>query len=290
MTVRTPAVVGSFYPASAPQVNTALDHSFAGASQVAASDVVESSHEQASAFERVRDLVGNRAVKALIVPHAGWIYSGSTAANAYRLLMGRRAIERVVILGPAHRVWVPGLAMSSHEVWRTPLGDVPVHYPQSLRELDFVEVNDATHAEEHSLEVQVPFIQRMVDGVTITPLVVGSAAPEQVAEALAAVWGGPETLILISTDLSHYLNYRRAVEVDSETIQAILDLDPRIPPDRACGSYPMNGMLLAARERGMNIRLLASCNSGDTAGGLDRVVGYAAFALTQADDAGAGRP
>ncbi|MDP9806841.1 AmmeMemoRadiSam system protein B [Trueperella bonasi] len=281
MSVRTPAVAGSFYPEAPPELENALDQAFAAASQVAVSDVVESAHKQPSALSNARDLVGNPAVKALVVPHAGWMFSGSTAANAYRLLAGRFEIQRVVILGPAHRVWVPGLAMSSDSRWQTPTGELAVHYSESLRELPFVDTNDDTHAHEHSLEVQLPFIQRMLGDVEISPLVVGSAPAEQVAEALDAVWGGPETLILISTDLSHYLGYRHAIDADRETIQKILWLDSTVVSDRACGSYPLNGMLLAAKRRGMNIRLLASCNSGDASGNLDRVVGYAAFALTE---------
>lgn len=289
MSIRTPAVAGTFYPASVPDVHAALDQAFAAASQVAASHVVESAREQPSALKEMRDLVGNPGVKALIVPHAGWIFSGSTAANAFRLLEGRLGIERVVILGPAHRVWVPGLAMSSNSAWTTPLGNIRVHYPEELQALPFVETNDSTHAHEHSIEVLIPFIQRMLGDVTITPIVVGGAGPEQVAQALDAVWGGPETLILISTDLSHYLDYAHAIEADRETTEAILRLRSTIPSDRACGAYPLNGMTLAAKQRGMGIRLLASCNSGDTAGDLDSVVGYAAFALTDAhgdDEAG----
>ncbi|WP_394263903.1 AmmeMemoRadiSam system protein B [Trueperella sp.] len=281
MSSRKPAVAGTFYPASASHVDTALDRAFAGASQVAASDVVESARDQPSALLNMRDLVGNPALKVLIVPHAGWIFSGSTAANAYRLLDGREDIERVVILGPAHRVWVPGLAMSSTSEWVTPLGNVPVAYPEELRTLPFVETNDSTHAQEHSIEVQIPFIQRMLGDVTISPIVVGGASPQQVAQALDAVWGGPETLIVISTDLSHYLDYAAAIRTDRETIEDVLQLSSTIASDRACGAHPMNGMLLAAGERGMEIRLLAACNSGDTAGELDRVVGYAAFALTE---------
>jgi hypothetical protein len=220
--------------------------------------------------------------KALIVPHAGYIYSGSTAALAYAALAPwRDTIRRVVLLGPTHRVAVAGLALTEADALATPLGTVAVDAAAvaEIAGLPQVVASDRVHAQEHSLEVHLPFLQRALDDFRIVPLAVGHAAPEDVAEVLDRLWGGPETLIVISSDLSHFLHYAAANEVDRDTCAHILQLDAHIHPEQACGAYPMNGLLIAARRRGLVPTLLHRCNSGDTAGDRSRVVGYAAFAF-----------
>jgi AmmeMemoRadiSam system protein B/AmmeMemoRadiSam system protein A len=220
--------------------------------------------------------------KALIVPHAGYIYSGPVAASAYDLLRPARGIvSRVVVLGPCHRVPVRGLALPSASVFATPLGQVPLDAEgvRAIRDLPQVVESAATHAEEHALEVQLPFLQRVLGNFSIVPLVVGDTPPEKVAEVLDRLWGGAETLIVISSDLSHYHAYDRAKEIDGATVRSILDFDAAISHDQACGATPVAGMLIAARRKGLAARLLDCRNSGDTAGDKHRVVGYASFAL-----------
>jgi AmmeMemoRadiSam system protein B len=226
-------------------------------------------------------------LKALIVPHAGYVYSGPTAAVAYRALQrvaGR--IRRVVMLGPAHRVWFEGLALPRAERFATPLGEVAVDAAavEALRSLPQVVVRDDAHAEEHSLEVQLPFLQAVLGDFTIVPLVVGGAGAADVAEVLEMLWGGDETLLLISSDLSHYLPYDEARRVDRGTVEAILRRDPSIPHQRACGATPIAGLLSVARARDLSPALLDLRNSGDTAGDRDRVVGYAAIAFDERPD------
>jgi len=220
--------------------------------------------------------------KALIVPHAGYVYSGPVAASAYDLLRPARGIvKRVVVLGPCHRVPVHGLALPRAQTFATPLGRVPLDAEGllAIRDLPQVVESAATHAEEHALEVQLPFLQQMLGDFSLVPLVVGDAAPGEVAEVLERLWGGPETLVVISSDLSHYHAYERACEIDGATVRAILDFDAGISHDQACGATPISGLLLAARRKGLAPRLLDCRNSGDTAGDRRRVVGYASFAL-----------
>ena len=220
--------------------------------------------------------------KALIVPHAGYVYSGPVAASAYDLLRPARGIvKRVVVLGPCHRVPVHGLALPRAQTFATPLGRVPLDAEGllAIRDLPQVVESAATHAEEHALEVQLPFLQQMLGDFSLVPLVVGDAAPGEVAEVLERLWGGPETLVVISSDLSHYHAYERACEIDGATVRAILDFDAGISHDQACGATPISGLLLAARRKGIAPRLLDCRNSGDTAGDRRRVVGYASFAL-----------
>jgi AmmeMemoRadiSam system protein B len=222
------------------------------------------------------------APKALIVPHAGYIYSGATAAMAYASLAPlRQQIKRVVLLGPTHRVAVNGIAPPETTAFATPLGNIPLDLDAitQLRDLPQIVFSDRVHAQEHSLEVHLPFLQRVLGDFKLVPLAVGEAGPEAVAEVLDHLWGGPETLIVISSDLSHFLNYSAAQQVDRNTCQHILQLDACIQPQQACGAYPVNGLLLAARQRGLTPQLIHLCNSGDTAGDKNRVVGYAAFAF-----------
>ncbi len=224
--------------------------------------------------------------KALIAPHAGYIYSGAVAASAYATLAPlRRCIQRVVLLGPAHRVAVKGLAVSSADVFRTPLGDVPLDRHTVARALTLPQVHsdDNAHAQEHSLEVHLPFLQNVLDNFSLVPLVVGMASADEVAEVIDLLWGGPETLVVVSSDLSHYHPYAEARALDDRTAQRISRLDALPDHESACGATPINGLLAVARRRGMRSMLLDLRNSGDTAGDRSRVVGYVSFAFCEAD-------
>ncbi len=259
-TIRPPAVAGTFYPASAPALAQELEVYLATAKP-----------------PPLRP-------KALIAPHAGYMYSGPVAATAYALLRPLKdSVRRVVLLGPAHRVWVPGLALPGADAFRTPLGDIPLDQDAmaEIAPLPQVEVNPAAHAMEHSLEVHLPFLQAVLGTFSLVPLVVGGATPRQVEEVLDRLWGGPETLIVISSDLSHYLPYAEARARDADTVAAMMRLDTSLVGDQACGAHPVNGLLSLARRRGLEPHLLDLRNSGDTAGDRARVVGYAALAFTE---------
>jgi AmmeMemoRadiSam system protein B len=223
--------------------------------------------------------------KALIVPHAGYIYSGPVAATAFARLAGARdTVRRVVLLGPSHRVPFYGLAVSGDSSYRTPLGDIPLDQEavQELMALPQVVKLDAAHANEHSLEVQLPFLQYLLGDFVLLPLVVGDADGPQVAEVLERVWGGPETLIVISSDLSHYHDYATAQRMDRATSEAIVGLHPeRLGYEDACGRIPVVGLLNLAKQRGLGGELLDLRNSGDTAGDKQRVVGYGAYAFSE---------
>lgn len=224
--------------------------------------------------------------KALVVPHAGYIYSGQTAAMAYaRLLPLRYTIRRVVLVGPAHRVPVRGLALPDVQSFATPLGTVELDQSAmaKLQTLPQVVVSSAAHAQEHSIEVQLPFLQAVLDDFKLVPLVVGNASPAEVAQVLDAVWGGGETLIVISSDLSHFLTYGEAQRVDRNTVDHILGLQEDLGPEQACGGAGINGLIHAARTHGLQPHLLQLCNSGDTAGDKGRVVGYASFLFSAAE-------
>lgn len=258
---RPAAVAGSFYPGDAKTLTATVDQLLA----------------DASAEQRFHP-------KALIVPHAGYVYSGATAARAYAMLAPRASeIRRVVLLGPTHRVAVHGLALPEAEAFATPLGTIRLDAQAiaSIAGLPQIVFSDRAHAFEHSLEVHLPFLQRVLDNFTLVPLAVGHATPEAVAEVLDLLWGGPETLIVVSSDLSHFLPYATAQQVDSNTCRHILQLDTHIDPDQACGAFPINGLLLAAGRRSLTPTLLGVCNSGDTAGDRNRVVGYAAFSFEE---------
>ncbi len=230
--------------------------------------------------------------KALIVPHAGYIYSGAVAAQAYdQLRAARGVVSRVVLLGPCHRVAVTGLALPGVGAFASPLGRVPIDLDaiESIRGLSQVVEFPPTHVQEHSLEVQLPFLQQVLGAFSLVPLVVGRASAEQVAEVLERLWGGPETIIIISTDLSHYHAYDEARAIDAATVQSILQGDVALSHEQACGATPLAGMLLAAKRHGLQPQLLDCRNSGDSAGGRNRVVGYASFALAEGGSAYAGR-
>lgn len=261
MTVRPPAVAGTFYPAAAPELAQTVGALLAGAAASAR---------------------GKPAPKAIIAPHAGYIYSGAIAASVYaRLAAARDTIKRVVLLGPVHRVPVRGLALPGAAVLATPLGNIAIDTDAvaALSALPQVTVSTAAHALEHSLEVHLPFLQNVLKNFSVVPLAVGDASADEVAEVLDLLWGGAETLIVVSSDLSHYLNYGDAQAVDRATAQAILDLRTDISHAQACGGTPVNGLTLAARRRGLTPELLDLRNSGDTAGDRNRVVGYGAFAF-----------
>ncbi|HEU0202258.1 MAG TPA: AmmeMemoRadiSam system protein B [Burkholderiaceae bacterium] len=223
-----------------------------------------------------------RPPKVLIVPHAGYVYSGPIAAHAYGLLAPFAAqIRRVVLLGPTHRVAVHGLAIPTVAYFETPLGRVAldVEALARLAELPHVVRSDAAHAMEHSLEVQLPFLQSVLQDFHLLPLAVGDVAPTDVAAVIENVWGGDETVILISSDLSHYHPYNDARRIDADTVERILALQTNIRHEQACGATPINGAVVAARHHGLQPRLLDLRNSGDTAGDRHHVVGYAAIAF-----------
>ncbi len=258
MNTRPPAVAGSFYPAG----ETTLQ------------DTVSSFLEDADK----RDL----SPKAIIVPHAGYIYSGPIAASAYALLAPvTEQIKRVVLLGPSHHIPFEGLALPEAQSFTTPLGPVKLDTEIMDELLRFSQVQslDAAHEHEHSLEVQCPFLQTCLPDFMLVPLVVGAAPPLAVAEVLDFLWGGNETLIVISTDLSHYHNYEEACSRDNVTRRAIEQLNTNLTGGQACGAHPLNGLLAVAQRRGMEVITLDMRNSGDTAGDKQRVVGYGAFAV-----------
>jgi MEMO1 family protein len=218
--------------------------------------------------------------KALIAPHAGYIYSGGVAAAAFATLRGSAAITRVVLIGPAHYVAVRGIAVPTADAFETPLGRVPVDRDalSAIADLPFVVEADAAHAPEHALEVELPFLQTLLGSFALVPLLVGDADPRQVAQVLGRLWGEPDTLIVVSSDLSHYHDYDTARQLDAATAAVIERGEWRsLGPDRACGFLAVAGLLVEGDRRGLAPRRLALCNSGDTAGPRDRVVGYGAW-------------
>ena len=223
------------------------------------------------------------ALKALIAPHAGYAYSGPVAAHAYARLRGARtsAIRRVVLIGPAHRVYVRGIALPDSDRFETPLGSVALDSEaiDEVARMSCAAFDDVAHRAEHALEVQLPFLQAVLGDFTLVPMAVGAASGDEVAAALERVFGGVETLIVVSSDLSHYHSYRNAQAIDARTVEAILTGARDIDHDEACGATPINGLIRCARAHRLEARLLDCRNSGDTAGDRSRVVGYAAFAF-----------
>lgn len=256
LTSRPAAVAGLFYPANARELGAEVAALLADAKTPALQP------------------------KALIVPHAGYLYSGSVAASAYALLRPLRStIRRVVLFGPTHRVPVRGLAASTADSFVTPLGTVRLDRAaiNAALQLPQVVASDAAHAHEHSLEVQLPFLQTVLDDFTLVPFAVGDATGDEVAEVMELLWGGDETLFVISSDLSHYHIYADARHIDRETVGTILHLGALSSHEQACGATPINGLLLAARRHDLKPTLLDLRNSGDTAGDKSRVVGYASI-------------
>ncbi len=256
---RQPAVAGTFYPASPQQL-----------------------HRQLQQYLTDAD-AGPKIPKAIIVPHAGYIYSGPIAATAYaRLKPAHQTITRVVLIGPSHHAAFRGLAVSRARVFTTPLGQIPVDQQsiQAVLKLPFVEIIEQAHAYEHSLEVQLPFLQEVLDDFNIVPIVTGDATPEQVSEVLELLWGGPETLIVISSDLSHYHDYATATQLDKATSAAIERLQyEELGYESACGKTGVSGLLKLARDKSLAIKTVDLRNSGDTAGDKQRVVGYGAYVI-----------
>ncbi len=255
---RQPAVAGQFYPADPKQLVAMLEDLLKQAKPVAHSHI-----------------------KAIIAPHAGYIYSGAVAATAYQSLSHQAGqIERVILLGPSHRVGFRGLATTSVKEYQMPLGDIPIDHTAMaiIKDLPQVHQIDQAHAPEHSLEVQIPFLQTVLRDFSLVPLVVGECKSAEVAEVLELLWGDESTLIVISSDLSHYQPYELAMEQDRKTSEAIVNLLPdEIHDPDACGRYPVKGLLVAAKQHHLNASLVDLRNSGDTAGSKDRVVGYGAF-------------
>jgi AmmeMemoRadiSam system protein B/AmmeMemoRadiSam system protein A len=261
--VRPAAVAGSFYPGNPETLSAQLDELLAAVG----------GGVPRAGFP-----------KALIVPHAGYVYSGKVAAHAYHELHpARGVVRRVVLLGPVHRVPVRGLAVPSAGAFATPLGTIDVDREalRTLHDLPQVVRNDYAHAQEHSLEVQLPFLQSVLGDFKLVPLAVGTASVAQVADVIERLWGGVETVIVVSTDLSHYLSYEHARRLDGGTLSRIGALATDLDHEEACGATPLNGMLSLARKKALVPMLVAACNSGDTAGDKQQVVGYAAFALYQ---------
>jgi AmmeMemoRadiSam system protein B len=260
-TVRRPAVAGMFYPDD-PGVLRAQIHKFLAPIAVSAT-----------------------VPKAIIAPHAGYIYSGPVAASAYaRLSAAREIIRRVVLLGPSHRVGFCGIAVTGMDAFATPLGLVPVDQTalQQILALPYVSQLEQAHLQEHSLEVHLPFLQEVLGDFSVVPLVVGEASPEQVGTVLEALWDGKETLIVISSDLSHYHDYQTARRLDVATSKAIEELRfEDIGYEDACGRDPVNGLLWTARRRNLRGETVDLRNSGDTAGPHDRVVGYGAYVFNE---------
>ena len=257
--LRPPAVAGLFYPQEPAELRSTVEGLLA------------------EAGDRQRS---GALCRAIVSPHAGYPYSGSIAASAFAAL-GREPIERVAILGPSHFVPVRGLVLPSADAMLTPLGAVPIDHDvaRRLTAMSQVEVRDDVHVREHSIEVELPFVQLLFPRAAVVPLAVGVSTPEQVAEVIEALLDTPSTLVVISSDLSHYLPYESACSTDAETATAIQRLQPTLSSVQACGVYPLNGMLLAASRLGLAARTLDLRNSGDTAGDRRRVVGYGAFAF-----------
>ena len=261
--VRPAAVAGLFYPGDSRALSETLDELYGGVEQFA----------PRLGFP-----------KALIVPHAGYIYSGPVAARAFdELAPGRGIVRRVVLLGPVHHVPVRGLALPGAEFFDTPLGRIPVDQAAlgELASLPQVVTSAPAHAMEHSLEVQLPFLQEALGDFALVPLAVGTASTQEVAEVIERLWGGPETVIVVSTDLSHYHTYEDARRIDHSTVTRIAGFATNLSHEEACGATPLNGLLFLSKKKQLRIDLLTACNSGDTAGGKGRVVGYSSFALRE---------
>lgn len=258
--VRDPAVAGYFYPSDASELRA----------------TVESLLRRAAVSE------APTSTRTFIVPHAGYIYSGGVAATAYaRLRQARPPIRRVVLIGPSHRVYLRGIAIPQADAFRTPLGEIPLDAARKralLRRGDVI-LSDAPHELEHSLEVQLPFLQVLSDEFELIPLVVGDAPPEHIASVLDEMVDDADTLLLASSDLSHYLTYEEAQAKDAQTSEAILSFASSLEGEQACGAVPVNGLLTFAKRRRASITELARMNSGDTAGDRSRVVGYGAYAI-----------
>jgi MEMO1 family protein len=269
--VRLPAMADRFYPGDPVTLRKTVEHHLR--------------HGLVSIDE---------APKAIIAPHAAYIYSGPIAGSAYAPLAHKNEIRRVVLIGPSHYMAIYGMGLSGVTAWQTPLGTVPVdaEAKDKLLSMSLVHTADVAHAREHCLEVQVPFLQRSLKNFQIVPLLAGRVEDVEVTRIIEALWGGPETLFVISTDLSHYLDYESARRIDEKTAKAIEQLRPMdIANEQCCGSTGVRGFLWAARNHHLRVVNLDVRNSGDSSGRHDQVVGYGAFAfLPGKDSADSGRP
>lgn len=255
--IRNPAVAGMFYPADSKELENTIRNFLADAK------------------------ADQPVPKAIIAPHAGYVYSGQTAANAYACLtQAATSIKRIILLGPSHRYPFQGIAVPQADYFTTPLGQIKIDHEiiAKISPQFQITVSDEAHAQEHSLEVQLPFLQILLKNFSLVPLVVGMSDSDQVAKVLELLWGGKETLIIISSDLSHYHDYATAQQMDKQAAQAILDLNPNaLKEEYACGRIPIKGLLHVATEKKLKVSLIDLCNSGDTAGSKNHVVGYGAF-------------
>ncbi|MCK5647407.1 MAG: AmmeMemoRadiSam system protein B [Gammaproteobacteria bacterium] len=259
LNIRPPAVAGSFYPGNIKQLDSSVQ----------------------TYLDDVKITAIQTKPRALIVPHAGYIYSGPIAASAYaQLIPFAGQITTVVLLGPSHRIPLLGIASSSADYFQTPLGEIPLDRKiiDKLEQLPFVQSYDDAHRQEHSLEVQLPFLQKILPEFTLVPLVIGQTDDQQVSELIETLWQEQDTLFLISSDLSHYLDYHQAQLSDQAASEAIAELIPQnIHYEQACGRSGIAGMLLSAKKHHLNVQMLDLRNSGDTAGTKDRVVGYGSW-------------
>lgn len=266
MVVRAPAVAGRFYPPDPRELAETVSRFMADPSATRST------------------LTTSRIPKGLIVPHAGYVYSGSVAGHVYSLLEPvRNKIRRVVLIGPSHHVPFVGIGTTSADAFETPLGPIPIdrEINEELLRFPFITTRDDVHTPEHSLEVQLPFLKQCLDDFSLVPLVYGRVAPEQIAQILRHVWGGPETLIVVSSDLSHFLEESDCRRVDAETAKIIESLETdRLTSERACGALGIQGLMILAREQGLQLTKLELKNSGEVSGDFDRVVGYGGFFLT----------
>lgn len=259
METRREAVAGTFYEADPERLRQHIDALLGGASRCTIPPP-----------------------RGLIVPHAGYVYSGSTAAAAYNCLAGAAdKIQRVALLGPAHRVYLPGMALPAVDAFATPLGTVPLDRAAmaQIAPLPGVEISDEVHRQEHSLEVQLPFLQRVLGEFALVPIAVGRCPPRQVADVIDALWAMAGTLLVVSTDLSHFHDYATANRLDSRTCEKLLARESGLSGDEACGAAVLNGLMASELMQSLHISQLQRCNSGDTGGDRERVVGYGAFAL-----------
>jgi AmmeMemoRadiSam system protein B len=260
MDIRRPSVAGLFYPADPQRL-----------------------HRDITRYLNDAEGLPARRPKAIISPHAGYVYSGPVAAYGYAAIRPFAAgIRRVVLLAPAHRLPFRGLAVPSAGVFRTPLGDIAIDTKavEAALQQAGVQLLDRAFDDEHAIEVQLPFLQEVLDEFSLVPIVVGMAEDTEVAGVLRALWGGDETLVIISSDLSHYLDYETAQRHDQQTRKAIEDMRPEaLGGHDACGYLPLRGLLKVALDKGLRVETLDMRNSGDTAGPRDRVVGYGSYAV-----------
>lgn len=260
MNIRSPVVAGTFYAKSPQALQSQLDDWLG------------------------TEVEAGKPIRALIVPHAGYVYSGQVAAAAFRYLKPQAdRIHRVIVIGPSHRFHFPGCALSAVDFFSSPLGEIPIDSDgvETLKPLDAVEISDQAHALEHCLEVQLPFLQTCLKGFTLLPILTGDVSPIVVAKLLDILWQDEHTLLVVSSDLSHYHSYSEAQAIDQETCRLIEQFEPSLMPGQACGSTGINALLLLAKQRRYHLKRIDLKNSGDTAGDKQRVVGYVSYLVSE---------